>query len=72
MAKKQGRRLRITWVKSAIGYSKRQRQTIRALGLRKLYQTVEKPDAPDIRGMANSVSHLVEVEELEGDNDETA
>lgn len=72
MARQQGRRLRIKWVKSAIGYSKRQKQTIRALGFRKLYQTVEKPDAPDIRGMINSVSHLVEVEELEGDGDETA
>ncbi len=72
MAEQQGGRLRIKWVKSTIGYSKRQRQTIRALGFRKLYQTVEKPDAPDIRGMVNSVSHLVEVEELEGDGDETA
>lgn len=69
---KQERRLRITWVKSGIGHPKRQRQTIRALGLRKLYQTVEKPDAPDIRGMINSVSHLVEVEEVESDGDETA
>lgn len=62
--KQQTRRLRITWVKSAIGYSKRQRQTIRALGLRKLNQTVERPDTPDIRGMVNSVIHLLEVEEL--------
>ncbi len=62
--KKQASRLRITWVKSAIGYSKRQKQTIRALGFRKLHQTVERPDTPDIRGMINSVSHLVEVEEL--------
>ncbi|RME46203.1 MAG: 50S ribosomal protein L30 [Chloroflexi bacterium] len=62
--KKQAGRLRITWVKSAIGYSKRQKQTIRALGFRKLHQTVERPDTPDIRGMINSVSHLVEVEEL--------
>lgn len=72
MAEKKQGRLRITWVKSAIGYSKRQRQTIRALGLRKLNQTVTKPDAPDIRGMIGSVSHLVEVEEVEGDGDETA
>ncbi len=62
--KKQVGRLRITWVKSAIGYSKRQKQTIRALGFRRLHQTVERPDTPDIRGMINSVSHLVEVEEV--------
>lgn len=62
--KQQTRRLRITWVKSAIGRSKRQKQTIRALGLRRLNQTVERPDTHDIRGMINSVSHLVAVEEV--------
>lgn len=72
MAEKHTGKLRIKWVKSAIGYSKRQRQTIRALGFRKLYETVEKPDAPDIRGMVNTVSHLVEVEEVESDGDATA
>ena len=62
--KKKAGRLRVTWVKSAIGYSKRQKQTIRALGFRKLHQTVERPDTPEIRGMIDSVSHLVEVEEV--------
>ncbi|MFQ5341038.1 MAG: 50S ribosomal protein L30 [Anaerolineae bacterium] len=62
--KKQAGRLRITWVKSAIGQPKRQKQTIRALGLRKLHQTVERPDTPDVRGMVDSVGHLVEVEEI--------
>jgi large subunit ribosomal protein L30 len=62
--KKQAGRLRVTWVKSAIGYSKRQKQTIRALGFRKLHQTVERPDTPEIRGMIDSVSHLVLVEEV--------
>jgi len=61
--KKRAGRLRITWVKSAIGQPKRQKQTIRALGLRKLHQTVERPDTPDVRGMIDSVGHLVEVEE---------
>ena len=61
MAKK----LRVTYVKSAIGYNKRQRGTIAALGFRKLYQTVEHEDTPVIRGMINRVSHLVEVEEEE-------
>ncbi len=62
--KKRAGRLRITWVKSAIGQPKRQKQTIRALGLRKLHQTVERPDTPDVRGMVDSVGHLVEVEEI--------
>ncbi len=57
------KKLRIKWVKSFIGYSKDQRDTIRALGFRKLYQVVEKPDTPQIRGMINKVKHLIEVEE---------
>lgn len=65
MAKKQQPGLlRITWVKSGIGRSKRQKQTIRALGFRKLYQTVEQPDTPGVRGMINRVGHLIEVEEV--------
>lgn len=59
MSKKQ---LRITWVKSSIGYSKRQKETIRALGLRRLGDSVEQEDTPVIRGMIDRVSHLVEVE----------
>lgn len=55
-------KLRVTWVKSAIGYSKDQKDTIRALGLRKLGQTVELPDNPAVRGMLAAVSHLVAVE----------
>ena len=54
--------LRITWVKSAIGYSVRQKNTIRALGLRRLGDVVEQPDSPAIRGMLDKVSHLVRVE----------
>jgi large subunit ribosomal protein L30 len=55
-------KLQVTWVKSAIGYSKDQKNTIRALGLRKLGQTVELPDNPAVRGMLAAVSHLVAVE----------
>ena len=55
--------LRITLVKSPIGYSKRQKGTIRALGLRRMNQTVEQVDSPTLRGMVDSVSHLVRVEE---------
>ncbi len=55
--------LRVTYSKSAIGYNKEQKRTIAALGLRKLWQTVERPDTPAIRGMIARVSHLVTVEE---------
>ena len=60
-----GRKLRITWVKSSIGYSRRQKGTIRALGLRRLGDAVEQADTPVIRGMDDKVSHHVEVEVLE-------
>ncbi len=60
MAKK----LRITYTKSAIGYEKSQRATIKALGLRKLNQTVEHEDTSVIRGMVNKVDHLVTLEEV--------
>jgi len=57
-------RLKITWKKSAIGYSADQKATIRALGLRRLHQTVEQPNTPPVRGMVNKVKHLVHVEEV--------
>ena len=53
-------KLRITWKKSGIGKPEVQKRTVRALGLRKLNQTVEHNDTPQIRGMVNKVSHLVE------------
>ncbi|TFH37726.1 MAG: 50S ribosomal protein L30 [Anaerolineales bacterium] len=55
--------LRITLVRSPIGYDKRQKGTVRALGLRRMNQTVEHPDGPEIRGMIFKVQHLVRVEE---------
>ncbi len=57
------KKLKITWVKSSIGYSERQKNTVRALGLRRLGQTVEHNDTPVIRGMVHKVAHLVQVEE---------
>lgn len=60
MAKKK---LKITLVKSPIGYNKRQRGTLRALGLRRINQSVEREDTPVLRGMIDKVSHLVQVEE---------
>ena len=61
MAKK----LRVTLVRSPIGYEKSQKATVRALGLTKMHQTVEKDDSPMIRGMINKVRHLVQVEEVD-------
>jgi large subunit ribosomal protein L30 len=58
------KRLRITWTKSAIGYSERQKGTIRALGLRRLGHIVEHENTPVIRGMVDRVRHLVEVQEV--------
>ena len=53
--------VRITLTKSPIGYPMRQKRTVRALGLRRMNQTVEKVDTPVIRGMIAKVSHLVTV-----------
>ena len=63
MAEKESKALKVTLVKSAIGYSVRQKNTVRALGLRRLGQTVEHDDTAVIRGMISKVSHLVRVEE---------
>ena len=55
--------IRITLVKSPIGYSERQKGTVRALGLKRLNQTVEMVDTPSLRGMLDRVNHLVAIEE---------
>jgi large subunit ribosomal protein L30 len=55
--------VQVTLVKSPIGYSKRQKATVRALGLRRMHQTIEHVDTPVLRGMLAKVSHLVLVEE---------
>jgi large subunit ribosomal protein L30 len=59
-------RLRITWKRSAIGHKEDQKRTIRALGLRRLGQTVEHGDSRSLRGMITKVKHLVAVEEVDG------
>lgn len=58
-----GKTLRVTLVKSPIGYPKDQKQTVRALGLRRMNQTVEHKDNPALRGMLNKVIHLIRIEE---------
>lgn len=63
MAKKASKVLKVTLAKSPIGYSVRQKNTVRALGLRRLGQVVEHKDTPVIRGMIDKVAHLVKVEE---------
>ena len=63
--RKKKKVLRITLTKSPIGYSVRQKRTVRALGLRRMHQTVEQSDTPVIRGMVGKVKHLVTVEEVE-------
>ncbi|RCK75340.1 MAG: LSU ribosomal protein L30p (L7e) [Anaerolineae bacterium] len=55
--------VRITLVRSPIGYSERQKATVRALGLRRINQTVEHQDSPTLRGMIAKVAHLIDVEE---------
>ncbi len=64
------KKLKVTLVKSAIGYTERQKRTVRGLGLRKMNQSVWHDDTPAVRGMIFKVQHLVSVEEV--DNDETA
>lgn len=56
--------LKITLIKSTIGSKKDQRDTVRALGLKRIRHTVEQADNAVIRGMVFKVKHLVEVEEL--------
>lgn len=60
---KSSKILQVTLVRSVIGYSTRQKNTVRALGLRRLGQTVQHDDTPVIRGMIDKVSHLVEINE---------
>jgi large subunit ribosomal protein L30 len=56
-------KLRITWVKSSIGYNETQKRTLAALGFHRLNQSVIHDDSMAIRGMINKVRHLVKVEE---------
>jgi large subunit ribosomal protein L30 len=62
-------KLQIKLTRSAIGRSRSQQETVRALGLRRLNQTVIHESTPQVRGMVNTVSHLLVVEELNGGSD---
>jgi large subunit ribosomal protein L30 len=63
--KRSGKEKTITvkWIRSAIGRTEDQKKTIRGLGFKRLHQTLALPDRPEIRGMIDHVSHLVEVKE---------
>ena len=60
-------RLRIKQVRSLSGRQQKQRDTVRALGIRRIDHTVEHADTPQIRGMIFKIRHLVEVEEIHQD-----
>ncbi len=63
MAKKKVKTLTVTLVKSPIGYPERQKRTVRALGLRKMMQSVEHSDTQVLRGMIAKIPHLLDVVE---------
>ncbi|MGV8082172.1 MAG: 50S ribosomal protein L30 [Coriobacteriia bacterium] len=56
--------LRITQIRSGIGFPEGQKRTVRALGLKRMHDTVEQADTPAVRGMIFKVKHLVKVEEI--------
>jgi large subunit ribosomal protein L30 len=58
-------RLKITQIKSGIGYQRNQQETLRTLGLKRIRDVVVREDRPEVRGMVATVTHLVSVEEVE-------
>jgi large subunit ribosomal protein L30 len=58
-----GKTIRVTLVRSPIGYPKDQKATVKALGLRRMHQTVEQKDNPAVRGMIQKVIHMLKIEE---------
>jgi large subunit ribosomal protein L30 len=64
MAKKaEGKLIKVTLVRSPIGYPEPQKATVRALGFRRLHQTLELEDTPVVRGMVAKVIHMIRIEE---------
>jgi len=57
-------KVRITQIKSSIGQSERQKRILAALGLKKMHQTVEHDDTPQVMGMVNKLKHLLKTEKL--------
>lgn len=64
MAKKaEGKTIKVTLVRSPIGFPEPQKATVRALGLHRMHQTVEHKDTPALRGMLAKVIHMIRIEE---------
>jgi large subunit ribosomal protein L30 len=63
--------IRVQQVKSAIGYDRKQREVLKGLGIRRMYQVVEVPDNDSTRGMINKISHLVKVLEADAAQDKS-
>ena len=63
MTKTKKQTLKITQVKSRIGYKKKAKATLDAMGIKKMNQTVELPDNPAIRGMIKKIEYLIRVED---------
>lgn len=61
MTEKAQKRIHIKWIRSGIGFTRRQKGMVRSLGLRRLNQVVERPDTPQIRGLVENIPHLVEI-----------
>ena len=62
-ATNSGKTIQVKLVRSPIGFEQSQKDTVKALGLRRMHQTVEHSDSPVVRGMINKVKHLVSVTE---------
>lgn len=63
-------RLKVTQIRSTIGQKKNQRETLRTLGLKRIHDVVVREDRPEVRGMVNTVTHLVRVEVVHDLDDE--
>ena len=61
MAKKKQKQIKVTLVRSPIGFQPKHRETVRGLGLKRMHQTVVLEDTPSIRGMVNKIHYLVRV-----------
>ncbi|MFQ6617280.1 MAG: 50S ribosomal protein L30 [Fidelibacterota bacterium] len=61
------KRLKITQIKSSVGYDRKKRRVLKALGFRRLHQTLIKEDNPAIRGMIRKVGFLLKIEEVEAE-----
>ncbi len=63
MARKKTKQIKVTLVRSPIGFQPKHRACVRGLGLKRLHQTVVLEDTPSVRGMVNKVDYMVRVEE---------